>query len=85
MYYCVKKVGETRVPEKPYLMYTMMGYCWAGKSYAYKFDSLDFANQARKDLIKDGFNVFIEWNDESKNPKCGAFGEVNSIALEKKL
>ena len=82
MYYCVKKVGKTRVPEKPYLMYTMGGHSWADKSYAYKFDDLDFANQARKDLIKQGINVFIEWHDESKNPKHGAFGEVNPIALK---
>ena len=81
MYYCVKKVGETRIPKKPYLIYTMCGHSWGDKSYAYKFDSLDFANQARKDLIKQGINVFIEWHDESKNPKHGMFGEVNEKAL----
>ena len=57
MYYCVKKFGESR---KPYLMYTMRGYCWAGESYAYKFDCIDFATEAKKDLIKEGFDVFIE-------------------------
>ena len=82
MYYCVKKVGETRVPEKPYLMYTMLGHSWAGKSYAHKFNCLDFANAARKDLIKQGIDVFIEWHDKSKNPKHGTFGEVNPIALK---
>ena len=82
MYYCVKKIGETKVPEKPYLMYTMMGHSWAGKSYAHKFNCLDFANEARKDLIKQGINVFIEWHDPSENPKHGSFGEVNPLALE---
>ncbi len=81
MYYNIKLIGETKVPQKPYLLITMTGNSWGSRSYAHKFLCLDSAKYMLEDINANGKIAFIEWHDESPCPKCGAFGEVNPAVL----
>ena len=83
IHYCIKKVGDWSVPQKPYLIKSGDGgYLWGRLSGAIKFIDLKEAKHFYDMLIRGDQKVFIEWHDDSKNPKYGKFGEVNPIALE---
>jgi hypothetical protein len=80
MYYHIKLIGETQVPENPYLTINpVMG--WSSRSQAHKFLCLDSAKYILDDVNANGKVAFIEWHDESKNPPHGSWGEVNPFYL----
>ena len=83
IYYFIKKVGEYAVPSNPYLVLDTNGYGWGCSSSAHKFLCLDSAQYILEDVQARGEKVFLEWRDDSPNPKHGAFGEVNPYAYQK--
>ena len=77
-HYRIKLIGDYRVPQKPWLTLYMDGkYDFAGESYAHKFDTIEQAKKWLDYLRACGKKGYMTWHDNSKNPPCGSFGEVN--------
>ena len=81
MYSLIKRI-EHYPSSNPWLALGIDGnYRFEGFENAHKFTCLDSAKEVLGKVNSVWGQAFITWHDDSPNPKCGTWGEVNLNAI----